>query len=101
MRLRFYSLKDRLTGVFLSPFVSRSDVDAYRQIKSTLVDERMRGQLLVTNSGDYDLYYVASFDDETGEVFPEAHAAGSAPCVLVNVGTLKSQIVKGDGDVVA
>lgn len=88
MRIRLYSIRDRLLGVYLAPFSARADVDALRQIKASLSDERMATSGLATNPSDFDLCYMATLDDETGQVFPEQHAAGSAPCIVANIAAL-------------
>lgn len=88
MRIRLYSVKDRLLGVYLSPFPARADLEARRQIMNSMRDPAMANQPLVTNPADYELYYLATLDDETGSVFPEAHAAGPVPTLLCNCAAL-------------
>lgn len=88
MRIRLYSVKDRLLGVYLAPFASRADVEAVRQIKATLKDPQMAGSSMLQSPKDFDLCYVATLDDETGQVFEEVDAAGPAPAVVVNIGKL-------------
>lgn len=66
MKIRLYSIHDRLLKAFLSPFAARADVEAVRQLRATMQDPQMAKTGLVTTPQDYDLYYVATFDDETG-----------------------------------
>lgn len=88
MRIRLYSIKDRLLGVYLAPFAARADVEAVRNITASLKDPQMAGSSIAQSPKDFDLCYLASLDDETGEVFPEEHAAGRAPCVVLNLADL-------------
>lgn len=89
MRIRLYSLKDRLLGAFLAPFPARADVEAVRQLKNSLKDPQMAQSQLVQHKEDYDLYYVGIFDDETGEFFSEAGAGSKVPVLLINVAKLE------------
>lgn len=68
MKIRLYSIKDRLLGAFLAPFCARADVEAVRQLRATMQDPQMAKSGLVTSPQDYDLYYVGTFDDETGAI---------------------------------
>lgn len=68
MKIRLYSIKDRLLGAFLAPFSARADVEAVRQLRASMQDPQMAKSGLVTSPQDYDLYYVATFDDETGQL---------------------------------
>lgn len=66
MKLSLYSIHDRELGVYLSPFVARADVEAVRQIKSSLADPQMKQSPIALSPSTYDLCFVAVFDDETG-----------------------------------
>jgi len=68
MKIRLYSIKDRLLNAFLSPFAARADIEAVRQLRATMQDPQMAKSGLVTTPTDYDLYYVGTFDDETGSI---------------------------------
>lgn len=70
MRVQLFAIHDRKTFVYLSPFASRSQVDAIRQIKSSFKDPAMLETPVGQHPEDFDLYHVAAFDDETGEIFP-------------------------------
>lgn len=96
MRIRLYSIKDRLLGVFLAPFSARADVEAVRQLKASMSNPNMAQSGLVTNPDDYELYYVGTFDDESGAVFPEEHAGGKAmPVKLGQVDVLVGVPARG------
>jgi len=66
MKIRLYSIHDRLLKAYLSPFAARADVEAVRQLRASMQDPQMAKSGLVTTPQDYDLYYVGTFDDETG-----------------------------------
>lgn len=66
MEYLLYSVKDELTGKFMSPmFVERSDIaeqEAIRQFRSNVNNIK----LWKDNPNDYSLYLVGLFDDESG-----------------------------------
>lgn len=68
MKFNFYSIRDRLMGIYLAPFTSRGDVDAVRQVKMSFSNPEIRHTPIYASSHDYDLFCVGSFDDESGEV---------------------------------
>lgn len=70
MRLRLYSIRDRLAGVFLTPFPARADVEAVRQITASFADPQFRQTPVFQNPKDFDLMFVGEFDDESGEISP-------------------------------
>lgn len=82
MRLRFYSIRDNLSGIFLAPFVARNDVEGVRNLQASLKDPRMAESAIVMSPHDFQLMYVGSFDDETGRMYPETHSAGPLPASL-------------------
>lgn len=92
MRLRFYSVFDRLMGIYIAPFVARADVEACRQLKASLEDPQMAKSAIVQSPRDYTLYYVGTFNDETGEVSVEEQASGPAPALVVSVERLLGKV---------
>lgn len=84
MKLRLYSVYDKLMGVYLNPFPARADVEATRQLKASMDDPQLSKTGIVTNPGDYDLVHIATFDDETGII----ESAGSKPTVLLSLAKL-------------
>lgn len=66
MRYKMYSVKDEMTGKFMSPMFTEdtdlSDSLATREFKSHMNNI----QLWKDNANDYSLYLVGIFDDETG-----------------------------------
>ena len=68
MRFVMFSVRDIASGVFLQPFVARSETDAKRQL-STAFDDPM---FLQTPAGkfpqEFEVYVVADFDDDNGQI---------------------------------
>lgn len=95
MRLRFYSIKDNLSGVFLAPFVARNDVEAVRQLSASLRDPQMAQSAIAMSPHDFELCFVGAFDDESGEVFPDDEYAGTLPASLGSVQRLCQVEVRG------
>lgn len=66
MTYRMYSVKDELTGKFMSPMFTENletaDQDAIRQFKSNMLNIK----LWYNNCNDYSLWFVGIFDDEAG-----------------------------------
>lgn len=71
MKIRLYSIKDRLLGAYLAPFSARADVEAVRQLRASMQDPSMAKSQLVLAPQDYSLHYVGTFDDETGLLFDD------------------------------
>lgn len=70
MKLRMYSLLDKKMEVYLTPFFSRNDVDAGRQLSASLRDPQMAQSPIALAPGDFDLVAVGDFDDDTGVITP-------------------------------
>lgn len=68
MKMQMYALKDNKTGCFMTPFPGFNDVDAIRLFECRYNDElRLRPSApMAMFIGDYDLYAVGEYDDETG-----------------------------------
>lgn len=68
MKFILFSILDGKAGVFLQPFVARSDVDAKRQLSAAFKDP----QFMQTPAGaypqDFALYELGQFDDEFGTI---------------------------------
>lgn len=66
MRYKMYSVKDEMTGKFMSPMFTEdnnlSESLAIREFKSNINNI----QLWKDNPNDYSLYLVGIFDDEAG-----------------------------------
>lgn len=65
MKKNLYAMRDRLNG-FLSPMVDIDDQNAMRNFD---VGCRNNG-VIWFNSGDFSLYRIGEFDDESGEITP-------------------------------
>ncbi|WNK14722.1 MAG: nonstructural protein [Microvirus sp.] len=68
MNFQLFSIFDMKAGVFLSPFVSRSETDAERQISSSLRDPGIKDTPVGQNPEDFALYKIGKFDDELGRI---------------------------------
>lgn len=68
MRFQLFSIRDNKAGCFLAPFVARTDVDAQRQLTAGFRDPRMKETPVGQNPGDFDLYSLGSFEDDSGEI---------------------------------
>lgn len=86
MKLFLYSVRDRLLGVYLSPFPSRGDVDAVRQVSASLSDPSMAQTPVGQNPQDFDLCFLGVFDDETGII------TSDSPRILSNVADLRKSV---------
>lgn len=86
MLFNLYSLKDKLMGVYLTPFTARGDVDACRQISNAIKDPQMANQALVTNPSDYEIVSCGVFDDESGTIHSQT------PTVIKQVSDLAREL---------
>lgn len=67
MILGIYTVFDRKAGAHLQPFYARSDAEAMRMIKETLLSGKSK---LCAFPEDFHLYSLGDFDDQTGEIQP-------------------------------
>lgn len=91
MRL-LLALRDVKTGSFLAPMTAVNESEAAR----TYVDLLQNGPPLITNhTGDFPLYEIGKYDEQTGEVFPLFTQGGSVapPRLLVDAAQVL-QLVK-------
>ena len=70
MRVVLFSIYDRKTKCFMSPFVARTEIDAVRQITQSLKDPQMAETPVGQHPADFDLRRIGDFDDETGQIVP-------------------------------
>lgn len=68
MKLVLFSIFDMKSGVYLAPFVSRSDTDAERQISASFRDPAIKESPVGQNPEDFALYRLGMFDDEMGTI---------------------------------
>lgn len=68
MKLGLYSIRDELVG-YGKPFALPSDEVAIREFRNQVNSETPN--LLNTNKSDMVLFKLGSYDDQSGEVFPE------------------------------
>lgn len=65
MLIRLYSIRDRVAGVYADPFVSVNDATAARTFNLALSNS---DTLRFTCPEDYQLWYLGSMDNYTGEI---------------------------------
>lgn len=68
MELKVFSLRDTKGGVYHQPFYQRSHGEAERSIKQLANDPQ---SMVSKYPEDYDLYYLGTYDDQTGVIKPE------------------------------
>ena len=69
MIVHLFSIHDATAGIFMSPFVARSSIDALRQIRASRDDPTMKTTPVGQNPSDFALYEVGSFDDEQAAIY--------------------------------
>lgn len=79
-----FAIKDEKVGTFNRPFSANSIVDAIRTL-SPVVNSGDANNLLAQYPGDFHLYQVGKFIQETGELIAEIHA-------IANLQTLKKEV---------
>ena len=77
-----YSVKDNVSGQFYPPEVSTRDEVIIRNYSNAVNNEK--NGLLYTNSSDFTLFKVGTFDDKSGEIVP------CSPDFIVNLCDLKA-----------
>lgn len=65
MIVQFYAVQDKKVGAFMPVFQMRSRGEAIRSFLDALDDEK---SMLFKHAEDYELFQVATFDDNTGAV---------------------------------
>lgn len=68
MILKIFTVWDRKAGAHLTPFFARSDGEAIRMLKETVLSGNSK---LSQWPDDYHLYGLGEFDDGTGEILQE------------------------------
>lgn len=68
MQLKMYSIRDSKGEIFHPPYFKRTHGEAERDF-STLASDQKSG--VGQYPEDYDLYYIGTYDDQTGKIQPE------------------------------
>lgn len=63
MQLKIFTIRDSKAEAFLTPFFQKSHGEAERNFKEITKDEK---SMISKYPDDYDLYYVGTYDDQTG-----------------------------------
>lgn len=67
MKLKIYTIKDRVVGTYKTPFYMHNEDEVKRAIRLDIYKNK---ELELTADG-YDLYCLGEFDDELGEILPK------------------------------
>jgi hypothetical protein len=65
MILQVYAVKDTKVGAFATPFFLRARGEAVRSFEDASKDEKLPFRL---HPSDYELWFLAEFDDSSGEI---------------------------------
>lgn len=65
MKMKLYSIKDRATGAFMTPWPAHQDAHAIRMFQDNVNDPNSACN---KHPDDYDLWFVGYFDDDTGKL---------------------------------
>lgn len=68
MKTRMYSIRDGQTEMFNKPWYAVTDGDAHRQFASLVNDPK--AEAIYEHPQDFDLYFVGTYDDNTGKLTP-------------------------------
>lgn len=68
MKLNAYSIFDNKSLIYMPPFFTHTDHAACRMIQDTASDPN---STLGRHPGDYVLYFVGTYDDSNGQLWPE------------------------------
>ena len=88
MKLNLYSLFDRKMNIYLAPFPSRHPVEAMRSIRDGANQPGFKDTPVGAYPADFDLYFVATFDDDSGKV--------GCPMTPELIGNIEAIITGGD-----
>lgn len=87
---RMYTLYDRVAQAHFAPFCAANDPAASRSVATAaIMDNTIVGQ----HPNDFDLFGIATFDDQTGVVTPYA-----APVLIQRVALLVNLMRSPDGE---
>lgn len=78
MKIGLYAVKDNLSNAFMAPTTIKSDNEAIRAFKSQVNNI----DIWKDNPGDFALYKVGYYDDETGIIEPEVTMIAGGRSVL-------------------
>lgn len=83
MKIQVYSLFDNVSGVHNAPFTAANDGIATR----SLLDVLRKDDSLRANAADYVLFWIGTFDSESGSVEPQER-----PVRVIGIGELVRQV---------
>ena len=68
MRFQMYCMFDKMSGVYLQPFVARSETDARRTLALGFEDPGFLQSPAGRHPQDFAMYHVGVFEDESGVI---------------------------------
>lgn len=90
MRTNIYSIYDTVAKIFNKPFTEFNDETATRSFKASAPDQ--------PHIGDYSLYHIGYYDDNTGEIIPvdPAKIYSGLQCSKPTVSSITPEMQKED-----
>lgn len=67
MKRQYYAIKDNLAEAFMMPILFENENTALRWF-SGVVNSETENKIIYDNPGDYELWKLASFDNQSGEI---------------------------------
>lgn len=67
MELKLFSIRDSKGEVYNTPFFQKSHGEAERSFRELIKDEK---SMVSKYPDDFDLYYLGTYDDQTGVIKP-------------------------------
>lgn len=77
MKLKIMAIHDAKVQAFAQPFYARSTGEGMREFENIFssTDPRAKDSNYQKHPGDFNLYEIGEFDDETGELIPSKHVS--------------------------
>lgn len=91
MKIKFYSIKDNLTG-FKQPFSAPNDAFAMRMLAQLVNDDQKND--IMQSPADYQLFFIGTMDEDTAEFVSDVK-------FLVNAIDLKHTVLKSKEEILA
>lgn len=90
MILRVYAVYDEAVGAFMQPFMCRSDAEAQRIFLASVANN----ETFQRNYKDYGLFFLAEFNDVTGEYGVASEEKLAVPRLIINGFSARSIVDK-------
>lgn len=70
MRNQYYAIHDNLAELFLTPVLFQNENVALRWFTG-VVNDKNQNEVIYNNPGDFELWRIGVYDNETGELIPQ------------------------------